>query len=153
MTFTVLYHPAIQKKVFELSSFVLQGFRANVKIQIEGNDYEKPFVLENLTRLFDLVQTMKDGIAKEKAIAMLMERFMHINKDPQKDKFMQLLYEGIESEQNNEAEQMAMQLQAGQAQADISLKQAQAAEEQSRADKQQLENVATGAMLDTASQI
>lgn len=155
-------NPVLQKEYITLNQRLLQSFKAQVEVKIDGNEADLQQAKADNLELMNLVQGMGEGPGKDQALALTIEEYLDLRKNKNKAKYMNILKaQGQAQQQQAEMaeQQMAMQQQEANAkqmeseansmnkQADTQLKAAQASEEQARADKQNIENVATAQLV------
>jgi hypothetical protein len=137
-------NPILEKEYITLNQSLLSNFKANIDIEINGNTFDVMQAKQDNLELMNLIQSMPEGSAKQQALIMAIQEYLELRNNKNKKQYMGLL-----TAQQEESEEQARLAQAQQAeleskaiknQSEAELKKAQAAEEFSRADKQNLEN-------------
>ena len=137
---TIKLNPVTMEKYITLTKYMLEGFDAEVDIVIEGNDYEREEQKQAIMETYNALQTLPDSPAKLPIMALLFERMLDLNRDPNKADIMKTIKEEIEkSQQPNPMEQAQAQAQQQTADAKMLESQAKAENLKANADKTNLE--------------
>ena len=119
-------NPITKKEIYQLSQQVLAEFKANVEINIEGNDYDKTQSKADNLELMNLVQGMAEGGGKDQALTLTIEEYLELRKNKNKNKYMKILeVQAQEKEQQQALQAQEMANQTLQAEAKATKDQAQ----------------------------
>ncbi len=131
------------QKIYYLNNFL--PLKPHVKILVNNLDFNRADAIEKVTRLFDMIPSMPDEEAKMRAMVFLTEEYLELTQSPRKAEFIKIMKESWNK--SNPVEEQAGQLQLAEQAAKIRKTEAEALEEESRADRQNLKNISEAQMI------
>lgn len=136
--FAVQYDPLTQKKIIDLQSFLLTDFEGEVKVVLKDKSINA--AMEEIGQLYDLAEKFEN----EAVLMFALERYVQTTDMPQGQELLEEVKRQIEAkaqpspeqQMQVQAEMMKTQADTKEKEANVRLKNAQAAEELSRASTQ-----------------